>query len=86
MEKAGMVLQTDRNTIISSASRLIGRHCPERIPPQGNRLYPARKCKVCIDRGKCENEKVRKETVFICRECNIPLCLPDYFTIFSRII
>lgn len=81
IQHAGKVLQEDRNTTAASCSRLIGRHFPSRIESE-KKKHPARRCKVCTDKVKHAQKIVRKETVFKCTQCDIPLCLPECFTIF----
>ncbi|CAK1581773.1 unnamed protein product [Parnassius mnemosyne] len=61
--------------LIAKTSRLVGRHFIERIPSTEKKTKVTRVCKVCADTIKHETGKRgRKETVFYCPDCNVPLC------------
>lgn len=61
-------------------SRLTGRHFMEMIPATGSKTKVARVCKVCADTTKKETGKRgRKETIFYCPDCNVPLCYDPCF-------
>lgn len=66
----------------TSAGRLLGRHFPSRVTSTGEKKRPARKCKVCVEKGRRNGKKIRKETVFQCSSCDVGLCIPDCFKIF----
>ena len=55
-------------------------HVPFRLPPKGNKVHPAKRCRIC-----CES-KLRKETVFVCKACpsNPGLCPDPCFGIFHQ--
>lgn len=64
-------------------TRLVGRHFMERIPSSGKKEKVARVCKVCADISKKRTGKrVRKETIFYCPDCNVPLCYYPCFKLY----
>ena len=52
-----------------------GDHFPKRIPPNGTKTNPTRRCTHCSDKPGPEGKKPRKETSWKCHECDIPLCV-----------
>lgn len=56
-------------------ARLIGRHYPEEIPRKQGKLQ-RRRCIVCAQTKN--TEKKRKETRFICKDCDVGLCIPCF--------
>lgn len=68
---------------VGSSTRLVGRHFLERIPSTEKKEKVARVCKVCADISKKNTGKRgRKETIFYCPDCNVPLCYHPCFKMF----
>ena len=61
--------------------RLEEDHFPEHIiPKDGAKVkYPLRDCKYCNKRPKERDGFRRKQSRYLCRKCNAPLCVPDCF-------
>ena len=57
--------------------RLQGRHLPERIQPEesAKKQKPQKRCAVCYKKGR------KKETVYQCDCCGIPLCIELCFKV-----
>jgi predicted nucleic acid binding AN1-type Zn finger protein len=53
--------------------RLIGKHLIEKIPPNGKKAKPQRKCAICTIQRK------RKETIYWCPDCQVGLCFDHCF-------
>jgi len=53
--------------------RLIGRHFPEYCPPTEKKARPLRVC------AQCRKNKIRKESSYWCRDCNVGLCVAPCF-------
>ena len=49
------------------------------IPSTPKRKYPGRRCQVCAAKG------MRKESIYFCRECDMPLCVVPCFKIYHSI-
>lgn len=60
-------------------SRLTERHFLGKIPPTNNKINAARRCYVCAN---TKNQKRRKETRYLCKQCDIALCFEPCFEIF----
>lgn len=58
-------------------SRLSQRHFPKYIPPIPNKKNPSRICFVC--KHTTTKEIKRKETRFMCQECDVALCVVPCF-------
>jgi hypothetical protein len=56
--------------------RLTERHFPIPIPPTPSKAKPARKCHVCANTTK--RPPKRKDTKFMCAECDVSLCLHPF--------
>ncbi|CAG5033836.1 unnamed protein product [Parnassius apollo] len=68
---------------VGTSTRLVGRHFIERIPSSEKKEKVARVCKVCADISKKETGKRgRKETIYYCPDCNVPLCYYPCFKMF----
>jgi hypothetical protein len=64
----------------TSVVRLSARHFAQKIPPTPKKENPTRYCKVCSDKGKATTGKrMRKESRYYCKDCNVALCVPDCF-------
>lgn len=48
-------------------------HFPEKIPSTKSKMHPTKRCHVCY------KQKIRKETVWQCKQCQVPLHLPTCF-------
>ncbi|KAJ8934841.1 hypothetical protein NQ318_016177 [Aromia moschata] len=57
------------------ASRLIERHFPEELPRKKGHLQ-RRRCIVCAQTKN--NVRKRKETRFMCKDCDVGLCIPCF--------
>ena len=53
--------------------RLIGRHFPEYCPPTEKRARPLRAC------AQCRKKKIRKESSYWCKDCEVGLCAAPCF-------
>lgn len=60
--------------------RLSARHFPDVIPSTEKKEKPRRACHVC--RWTTIGQQRRKDTTWMCRECDVPLCLPECFRTF----
>ena len=80
-EKGATLAQNDVSQAASS-NRLLGRHLADRIPPTGKKAHPTRVCKICSEKSKrSTGKRERKETVWWCPDCKVPLCMPEHFTL-----
>lgn len=89
IEKGGMqsshrytkTVKTSENVI-----RLTGRHFPSYVP---NTLLkkknPCRLCKVCAQKMNCNGKRVRRETRFECKDCNVGLCAAPCFELYHTL-
>jgi len=67
----------------ASSIRLMGRHFADRIPPTGKKAHPTRVCKICSEISKnSTGKRERKETVWWCPACKVPLCMPECFKLY----
>ena len=66
----------------SNPLRLTGRHFPEFIPENDGKAAPTRRCKVCCSHNGEEGKKIRKETRYFCRDCDVALCLAPCFGLY----
>ncbi len=59
-------------------SRMQGRHFPEKIPsnPSAKKQQAQKRCTVCYDKG------LRKETLYQCDLCEVPLCVSPCFKMY----
>jgi hypothetical protein len=62
--------------------RLTGRHFPQLIPETDKKKFPTKRCTVCCSHKTADNKQVRKETRYICIECDAPLCAVPCFGIY----
>lgn len=60
------------------SSRLYERHFLELIPPTEKKENPARQCKVCSSKKNENGKKIRRETRYYCKDCNVGLCIPCF--------
>jgi hypothetical protein len=57
--------------------RLTGGHFPIAVPPTPSKAKPYRRCHVCANTTK--GPQKRKDTKFMCAECDVSLCLHPCF-------
>ena len=77
-------LSKGRKHVSEKPSRLTGRHFVSKIPstPGAKRKNPTRDCVACnITKAKRDGFK-RKQTSYMCTECEKPLCIPDCFRVY----
>ncbi|XP_046676105.1 protein bric-a-brac 2-like isoform X3 [Homalodisca vitripennis] len=60
--------------------RLTARHFPDTIPATQKKDKPRRGCQVC--KWTRLHKQCRRDTVWMCRDCNVALCVPKCFQIF----
>jgi hypothetical protein len=58
---------------LPNPERLVGRHFPEKIPATDTRSKPQKRCKLC------HLKSIRKETIYQCKLCSVPLCVVPCF-------
>lgn len=59
---------------ISSALRFQGRHFPSYIPQTEKKINPSRRCIICCQTENENGKKIRKETRYYCKICDVALC------------
>ena len=74
--KGGAQRESHRPSLEQSPLRLTARHFPEEIPPISCNSKPQRRCHVCY------TNKQRKQTHFMCKECDKALCVSPCFKIY----
>ena len=74
--KGGAQRESRRPSLEQSPLRLTDRHFPEEIPPTSCNSKPQRRCHVCY------TNKQRKQTHFMCKECDKALCVSPCFKIY----
>ena len=63
--------------------RLTGRHFITHVPSTKNKKYAQRHCHVCSFRDPSkENRYLRKDTRFMCEQCDLAMCFEPCFKIF----
>lgn len=62
--------------------RLTERHFPEFVPPTEKKAAPCRNCAVCCSKRDERGKKIRKETRYYCRNCNVGLCAVPCFMVY----
>ena len=67
-----------------SVTRLSGRHFPDHIPAKegAKRARPARDCAACNAAFHDREGFKRKQTTFMCKVCNVALCVPRCFEVY----
>lgn len=75
-----------RPSSLSSDSplRLTGRHFPSYVPPTKKKTNPTRHCHVCSNTNR--REKKRKESRYMCKKCNVGLCVVPCFEEYHSLI
>ncbi|KFM65266.1 PiggyBac transposable element-derived protein 4, partial [Stegodyphus mimosarum] len=59
--------------------RYMERHFPSYVPPTGKKLEPTRRCVICCARVGENGKKIRRETRYWCRICQVGLCTVPCF-------
>jgi len=62
--------------------RLTGRHFPSLLPPNAGKQAPTRRCRVCCASSGRDGKKVRRETRYYCKDCDVALCPAPCFELF----
>lgn len=65
----------------STPARLTERHFIKTIPPTAGKENPTRKCVICCHKKK-NGKKMRKETRYFCKQCDVGLCVDPCFEIY----
>ena len=74
--KGGAQRESHRPSLEQSPLRLTAQHFPDEIPPTSCNSKPQRRCHVCY------TNKQRKQTYFMCKECDKALCVSPCFKIY----
>ena len=81
-EKGTALAQNDVSQAVSGNS-LLGTHFADRIPPADKKAHPTSVCKICSEKSKnSTGKRERKETVWWCPDCKVPLCMPECFKLY----
>ncbi|XP_068227913.1 piggyBac transposable element-derived protein 4-like [Palaemon carinicauda] len=59
--------------LAAKPSRMIGRHFPDYCPPTDKKKRPLRTC------SQCRKNKIRKESSYWCKDCEVGLCVAPCF-------
>lgn len=54
-------------------------HYPMDVPATEKKKFPTRKCAQCAKKRDANGKKVRKETRYLCKICQVPLCVTPCF-------
>ena len=54
-------------------------HFVMNIPATNKKRFPRRRCKQCSKKTDVNGKPVRKETRYLCKLCQVPLCLLPCF-------
>jgi len=67
----------------ASSNRVLERHFGNRIHTAGKKTHPMRVYKICSEKSKnSTGKRERKETVWWCLDCKVPLCMPECFKLY----
>ena len=70
-------------TAAEQMNRLTGRHFLEYNPSTSTREHGMRSCQVCKGKQSLPSgKKLRRETVYRCKQCQVPLCPVPCFEIY----
>ena len=72
-------IRKGRRSHTDTPLRLTARHFPSYLPSTPKRKHPGRRCQVCAAKG------MRKESIYFCRECDMPLCVVPCFEIYHTV-
>lgn len=62
--------------------RLTERHFLEPIPSTVKKATPTKRCAVCCSKQSVTGKRIRRESRYYCRDCNVGLCLTPCFKIY----
>ncbi|XP_023238888.1 piggyBac transposable element-derived protein 4-like [Centruroides sculpturatus] len=62
--------------------RLTERHFPDLLPETDKKKAPTRRCAVCKTKHDGAGKRIRKETRYYCKDCDVPLCAAPCFRIY----
>lgn len=90
IEDAGVisVAHTSHNFTTKASEnvmRLTGRHFPSYVEPNSIKKTPSRKCYVCCLKQNENGKRVRRESRFQCKECDVGLCAAPCFEIYHTV-
>lgn len=57
-----------------------GDHFPIRIPPTERKQRPTQRCIKCGSKRDANGKRIRKESSWMCRECDVPLCVECFYS------
>ena len=68
-------------------SRLAGRHFPVQIPGKAGskRKVPLPDCKACNPPKRKRKGYSRKQTSYMCQQCDIPICITPCFQVYHTV-
>jgi len=66
----------------SNPLRLTGRHFPSFLPANDGKQAPTRRCRRCCASTGQDGKKVRRETRYYCKDCDVALCPAPCFELF----
>lgn len=66
----------------SISLRLTERHFPSYVPPTSCKTEPRRRCIVCSSKRNDDGKRVRKESRYMCKDCDVGLCIIPCFQIY----
>ena len=72
-------IRKGRRSHTDTPLRLTACHFPSYLPSTPKRKHPGRRCQVCAAKG------MRKESIYFCRECDMPLCVVPCFEIYHTV-
>ncbi|KAG8174874.1 hypothetical protein JTE90_020606 [Oedothorax gibbosus] len=83
LELVTELIKTYGDTKVSSHSasgdRLTGRHFPSSIEPTLKKKNPTRVCVVCALTYDSKGQRIRRESRYQCKKCNVALCVDPCF-------
>lgn len=74
--------RSGRPSVVPTPLRLSARHFPAFIPPTEKKENPTRQCYICSKKKDANGKKIRKETRYMCSNCDVPLCVIPCFRIY----
>lgn len=83
--KTTNISRSGRPSSVPTPLRLSARHFPDFIPPTEKKTNPTRQCFICALKRNEENKRIRKETRYMCRDCDVPLCVIPCFKIYHTV-
>lgn len=87
--EVGEINHVDRCQTNSNATenviRLIGRHFPSYVEKRSDKHNPARKCVVCSSKRTENGKRIRRESRFVCKTCDVGLCAAPCFEVYHTV-